>query len=69
MLFYNEDQEQLYELVKLHNSWSPAELIKHKDVQTFIGYTEEDHQSCRHRLAGRLQFLKARLKKIGIAVA
>lgn len=65
-LFYNEDQQKLYELVTKHGSWSPADLLEHQDVRSFIGYRENDHGTYRHRLAGRLQFLKKRLKKFGV---
>ena len=66
-MYYNDDQKKLHELVKEHGSWSAAKLIIFKDIQDFIKYDESDHSKFRNRLAGRLQFLKSRMKKFGIA--
>ncbi len=66
-MYYNEDQKKLHELVKEHDSWSAAKLITIKAVQEFIEYDESAHGKFRNRLAGRLQFLKGRMKKFGLA--
>ena len=68
-MFHNEDQRLLYDLIKKHSTCSPAELIKKSDVQKFIGYSRKEHEQKRRILAGRIQFLKKRLKKFGVVLA